>query len=225
MLEIIFRDEHYVAINKPHGLLVHRSKIARDACFFALQLLRDQLGQKVYPIHRIDRKTSGLLLFALHPEALSLVSKQFENNRVHKTYLAIVRGYTDERGTIDHPLLNSNGVKQDSITHYQTLKHSEIDLPNSKYNTSRYSLVQAHPYTGRTHQIRKHLAHIFHPILGDRPYGCNKQNKLWKDRFDMTSMMLHSKELSFYNPYTKQSISVQAPISLEFSRVLGILGL
>lgn len=225
MLEIVFKDEHFVAINKPHGLLVHRSKIARDAQTFALQLLRNQIQQKVFPIHRIDRKTSGLLLFALNEEALALVSKQFERNTVEKKYLTVVRGYTEDEGSIDYPLINDKGTEQESLTHYKTLAQREIDLPNGKYETSRYSLVEARPYTGRTHQIRKHFAHLFHPILGDRPHGCNKQNRLWKEQYNMTTMMLHAQELIFFHPYRNRSTIIHANLSSEFHRVLSILAI
>lgn len=225
MLDIVYRDEHYIAVNKPHGLLVHRSKIANDVETFALQLLRNQIQQRVYPIHRIDRKTSGLLLFALHAEAHSLVGKQFEENTVEKKYTTILRGYTDDTGEIDYPLENEKGKLQDALTYYKTLARTEIDLPNGRYTTSRYSLVEARPHTGRTHQLRKHFAHILHPILGDRPHGCNKQNRLWKEKFDMTIMLLHAQELAFFHPYDNQTVRIHAPLSAEFDRVLDIINL
>ena len=104
MLEICYQDQDLVAINKPNGLLVHRSSIAKDTHEFALQLLRDQLQQVVYPIHRLDRKTSGVLLFALNKNTLKDISKLFEENAVDKNYFAIVRGHTEESGIIDTPL-------------------------------------------------------------------------------------------------------------------------
>lgn len=225
MLDIVFQDEYYIAINKPHGLLVHRSKIANDVDTFALQLLRDQMQQRVYPTHRIDRKTSGVLLFALHPEAHSLIGTQFEEDTVDKRYLTILRGYSDDEGHIDYPLVNEKGKTQDAVTTYKTLARTEIDLPNGRYDTSRYSLVEARPHTGRIHQLRKHFAHILHPILGDRPHGCNKQNKLWKEKYNMTTMLLHAHEMSFFHPYDKQEVRIQAPLSKEFEQVLDIINL
>ena len=174
MLDILFRDEYLIAINKPHGLLVHRSAIAADVEEFALQLLRDQIGQKVNPVHRLDRKTSGVLLFAFDKKTEIEMQKQFAENKVKKTYLSIVRGHTEENGSIDYPLRKENGALQDAFTTYKTLNRTELDVPFGKHPTSRYSLIEATPTTGRMHQLRKHFAHIFHPIIGDRTHGCNK---------------------------------------------------
>lgn len=225
MLDILYQDEDLIAINKPHGLLVHRSSIAADASEFALQLLRDQIQQTVYPAHRLDRKTGGLLLFTRNKEMDSLIQQLFANKNVAKIYWAIVRGYTDDQGTIDYPLRKENGTLQDALTHYRTLSRGEIDLPFGKHPTSRYSLVEVKPETGRMHQIRKHLAHIFHPILGDRPHGCNKQNGLWKTQFAMDTMMLHALKLTFAHPLTQQEINIEAPPLPEFNRVRQILTL
>src|ERR1700709_1690843 len=122
MLDIIYRNEHLIAINKPHGLLVHRSSIAADVEDFALQLLRDQIGQWVNPVHRIDRKTGGVLLFALDKQVEAAMQKQFAENLVKKKYLAIVRGHTEDSGEIDYPLRKENGTLQEAFTSYQTLK-------------------------------------------------------------------------------------------------------
>jgi tRNA pseudouridine65 synthase len=223
VLDIIYQDEQLVAINKPHGLLVHRSKIAAEADVFALQLLRDQLGQKVYPVHRIDRKTSGILLFALSEEMDKSMKQLFAEKQVGKTYLAIVRGFTEDKGTIDYALRKENGQLQEAVTHYRTLQRTEIAVPFGKHNTSRYSLLEVKPETGRMHQIRKHMAHINHPIIGDRPHGCNKQNKLFKEKWQMDKMMLHAKELSFVQPSNDQIINICANISSEFERTLEFL--
>lgn len=225
MLDILFQDEYIVAINKPHGLLVHRSSIAADTSEFALQLLRDQIKQPVHPAHRIDRKTGGILLFSLNKDMDASVQQLFANKSVLKTYWAIVRGYAEDEGTIDYPLRKENGTAQDAVTHYKTLARAEIDLPLGKHSTSRYSLVELKPITGRMHQLRRHMAHILHPILADRPHGCNKQNRLWKDHFKMDTMLLHAKEISFKHPVTGSEIQIEAPLQQEFTRVLAILGL
>jgi len=222
-LEIIYQDSHLVAINKPHGLLVHRSKIANNASEFALQLLRDQLGQRVYPCHRLDRKTSGVLLFALDQETHRLMQTKFADGKMKKKYLAILRGYTSNKGIIDYPLKKEDGVLQEAVTAYKTLDRSELEIPFSGQPTSRYSLVQIEPLTGRMHQIRKHFAHIFHPIIGDRPHGCNKQNKLFKEKWDMTTMMLHASMLKFQHPYISEEVFISAELSSEFKRVVSIL--
>lgn len=215
-LPVIYQDEHLIAINKPHGLLVHRSKYADEARVFALQQLRNQIGQHVYPCHRIDRKTSGVLLFALHPDINIVMQKLFAENKVKKSYLAIVRGFTQDTGTIDYPLVNDRGTKQAALTHYKMLEKVEIPVPFGKHSTSRYSLVEVYPHTGRYHQIRKHFAHIFHPIIGDRPHGCNKQNRLFKEKWNITHMMLHAAEMTFEHPVNNKKIQIKAPLSQSF---------
>ncbi len=223
MLDILYRDEHLIAINKPHGLLVHRSPIAADVEEFALQLLRDQIGVKVNPVHRIDRKTGGILLFAFDKAVEIAMQQQFMENKVSKKYLAIVRGYTPDTGEIDYPLRKENGTEQDAFTGYTTLKRAELGVPFGKHDTSRYSLVEVIPQTGRMHQIRKHMSHIFHPIIGDRTHGCNKQNKLFKDKWDMTTMLLHASHLNFSHPLTQQIVNIDAPLQDEFKRVMQIM--
>ena len=224
MLEIIYQDDHLIAINKPHGLLVHRSFIASDASEFAVQLLRDQIGRRVYPAHRLDRKTGGVLLFALSAEVNSAMQQQFAERKVKKTYFAIVRGHTPDSGEIDYPLKREGGGEQDAVTNFETLAKAEIPVPFGKHATSRYSLVKLTPHTGRFHQLRKHMAHIFHPIAGDRPHGCNKQNKLWKEKFGMMTMLLHAGELQFEHPVTGKKMKIEARLQEEFLRVTKILG-
>jgi tRNA pseudouridine65 synthase len=224
MLTILYRDEHLIAINKPHGLLVHRSSIAADVEVFALQLLRDQVGQAVYPVHRLDRKTGGVLLFAFDKQTEIAMQKQFTANLVRKKYLAIVRGHTPDTEDTDYPLRKENGTLQDAFTTYKTLNRAELDVPFGNHPTSRYSLVETTPATGRMHQLRKHFAHIFHPIIGDRTHGCNKQNKLFKEKWEMETMLLHASSLTFTHPHSGESIAVEAPLQLEFVRVMRLMG-
>ncbi len=220
LLEVVYEDDNLIAINKPHGLLVHRSKIAKDAKMFALQLLRDQIGQRVYPIHRLDRKTSGVLLFAKNKEAHVAIQQLFAERKVTKIYWAIVRGYVFADGVIDYALTHE-GKSSEAVTPYRVKDRFEIDLPYGKFQTSRYSFLEMMPSTGRFHQIRKHMAHFRHPILGDRPHGCNKQNRLWKNSFNMEKMMLHALSINF--KWKDQHYQIQATISDEFTRVLDIL--
>lgn len=222
-LEILYRDDHLVVVNKPHGLLVHRSKIATDAEEFALQILRDQIDQHVYTIHRLDRKTSGILVFALSKEVNALMQDQFASHQITKTYHAIVRGYTPEHGEIDYALINDSGKKQDAITHFKTIQKTEVPVPFGKFETSRYSLIEVQPQTGRFHQIRKHFAHLRHPIIGDRPHGCNKQNRLFKEKWNMMTMMLHAQEIEFTHPITNEPMRINADYHPEFKRTLGFL--
>jgi tRNA pseudouridine65 synthase len=223
MLDILYRDEYLIAINKPHGLLVHRSPIAADAEEFALQLLRDQVGLKVNPVHRLDRATGGILLFALNKEVEIIMQQQFADNRVAKKYSAIVRGYTPDSEDIDYPLRKENGALQEAHTRYTTLKHAEIAVPLGKHDTSRYSLVEVVPSTGRMHQIRKHLSHVNHPIIGDTTHGCNKQNKLFREKWEMTTLLLHASALSFKHPVSEEYLNINAPVNSEFSRVMNLM--
>lgn len=223
MLEIIFQDNDLVVINKPHGLLVHQSPIARDAEEFALQMLRDQINQNVWPAHRLDRKTGGLLLFALNKDTNALLQGLFRDNLIKKKYLAIVRGHTPDEMEIDYPLRKENGTLQEAFTFFKTLQKAEIEVALGKYKTSRYSLVEAAPETGRMHQLRKHFAHINHPIIGDRPHGCNKQNRLFKETWEMDTMLLHASKLEFTHPITKKELRLIAPLQSEFKRVMDLM--
>ncbi|MFZ9029370.1 MAG: pseudouridine synthase [Crocinitomicaceae bacterium] len=222
-MEILFQDEHFVAVNKPAGLLVHRSAIAKDATEFALQKTRDLVRKEVHPIHRLDRKTSGVLLFAFELDTLRLMQQVFNEGEVRKEYHAIVRGFTQDSGEIDYALVNDKGTEQSALTNYTTHKRWEIDKPFGKHKTSRYSYVHVFPVTGRMHQIRKHFAHIFHPIIGDRPHGCNKQNKFFKEEFDLSEMLLHARSYSFQHPITKEQLRIEAPMRDEFDRIINIL--
>lgn len=219
-LEIIFEQDDLIAINKPHGLLVHPTRIARDAEVFAVHLLRDQIGQWVYPVHRLDRKTSGVLLFAKTKARNAQIQALFRERQVQKVYKAVVRGYLDELGEIDYALTHE-GKTQIAQTHYRCLQHFEIPFPSGKHTSSRYSLAELRPTTGRFHQLRKHLAHIYHPIIGDRPHGCNKQNRFWKQVFQMDSMMLHAEQLVF--ELDGKRLEINAKWSSTFQRVLDIL--
>lgn len=221
-LSILYQSADLIAINKPHGLLVHRSPIASDASEFAVQLLRDQLGQRVYPVHRLDRKTGGVLLFALSETMNSIMQQRFAEGAIEKTYLAIVRGYTLDEQVIDYPLRRDDNpdVYQDAVTRLRTVQRTEIPLAFGKHATSRYSLIELTPTTGRMHQLRKHMAHIMHPIIGDRPHGCNKQNKLFLNRFNMNTMLLHAHQLQFRDPVTSELVTITAPFQSEFSRMM-----
>ena len=223
-LDIVFQDDHLVAINKPHGLLVHRSSIAMDTSEFALQILRDQLNMRVFPAHRLDRKTGGVLLFALSKNVEKLMQQQFQENLVNKKYIAIVRGYTDDEQEIDYPLRKENGTLQEAVTRYKIIARAELDIPLGQHQTSRYSLIEANPQTGRMHQLRKHFAHIFHPIIGDRKHGCNKQNKLFKEQWESETMFLHASQLLFTHPVTHTPIHIEAPLQDEFLRMIKIMG-
>jgi tRNA pseudouridine65 synthase len=163
-----------------------------EASRFVVQELRDQLGSRVYPVHRLDRKTSGALLLALDKNTQSELNNIFRERVIEKSYLAIVRGHTPKALEIDYALKTERGNFQEAQTTLKTIAHTEKPISSGKYNSSRYSLVELRPLTGRQHQLRKHMAHIMHPIIGDRPHGCNKQNKFFLEHFEMNSMLLHA---------------------------------
>ncbi len=223
-LQILYRDDDLVAINKPHGMLVHRTPIAAEAGHYALQLLRNMIGRSVFPAHRIDRKTAGVLLFTTTVEANSLMQQAFMNREVEKTYHAVVRGWLPDAGEIDYPLKDERGRSQQALTRYVCMQRSELALPSAGFPTSRYSLVEIKPVTGRMHQIRRHFAHIFHPVIGDVKHGCNKQNRLLGQHFQLNIMLLHARSLRFSYPPHDQSVCIEATYQPEFSHFAGLLG-
>lgn len=224
-LEIVYEDDYILAINKPAGLLVHRSKIARDVKEFALQILRNQVGYQVTPIHRLDRKTSGVLLFAKQQEFVNPFQIALQNDTTKKRYIAIVRGYFPNKVKVDHPLINEAGKKQEAITEFNLIHQVEIPLVFGKFETSRYSIIEAFPQTGRMHQIRKHLNHLRHPIIGDRPHGCNKQNALFLREFALTKMLLHAERLEIKHPFFAKEITIIAGFPQHFKEIQEIIGL
>ncbi len=225
--QILFSDAHYVAINKPPGILMHRTRISEDNVF-VVQLLRNQIGQRVYPVHRLDRATSGVLIMGKNAEAAGRLGEQVMDKIVEKKYLAIVRGWVPETGTIDYALDDPDSGKGrlEAITHFVRLGTSEIDHPiGLRHKTARFSLVEAQLETGRRHQIRKHFAHLNYPVIGDKRHGDVKHNSYFRDVFDLHRMFLHSMLLSFQHPYTQEAIRISAPLDEVFVSTLGLLEL
>jgi len=226
-LQILYRDENYVAVHKPAGLLVHRSWIAGkgEADRFALQMVRDQIGQWVYPVHRLDRPTSGVLIFALSSKAARRLVRAFEQRRVEKRYLAIVRGYSDAQGHIDYALLAEDGsAPQSAVTDYRRLATVELPVPVGRYATARYSLLELFPRTGRMRQIRKHMKHIFHPIVGDTSHGDGKHNRMFRERYDCHRLLLQANRLGFQHPYSGEPVCIRAGDEPEFERLFAAFG-
>ncbi len=234
-LPIIYRDEQLVAVHKPSGLLVHRTFLDRHETRFAVQILRDQIGQHVHPVHRLDRGTSGVLLFALERDVCRDVAAQFENQLVEKIYLAIVRGHPDENGIIDHPLsrqfddyefrpANATGNAQEAITRYRRLAIAELPYTADRYPTSRYALLELAPQTGRRHQIRRHLKHIAHPIIGDATYGKGRHNRLFQDLFGCHRLLLACQEIRLTHPLNGEPLTLRAPLAEDFVSVIKQLG-
>jgi len=234
MLPILFQDDRLVAIHKPSGLLVHRSELDRHETRFAVQLLRDQLGRHVYPAHRLDRGTSGVLLFALDRDTARIVGGQFERQEVAKTYLAVVRGHPPESGHIDHPLSrrrddaewvgkDASDEAQPAVTDFRRLATCELPHAVDRYPTSRYALVELYPQTGRRHQLRRHLKHISHPIIGDATFGKGRHNRLFQTLFGCTRMLLACTRLQLTHP-DGSPLDIRAPLEGDFARVLAALG-
>lgn len=223
-LDILYKDEHIVVVNKPNKLLVHRSRESEDR-MFALQILRNQIDQKVYPAHRLDRATSGALLFSLSPELDKVVKKEFQERNTKKTYHVIVRGFLEEKeGTINIPLKNpKNDLLQEATTHYKVLAERQMDIPVPNYTASRFSLLEVDLETGRFHQIRKHFAKIRHYVIGDKRHGDTKYNKLVRMNFDLDYMFLHASHLEFRHPVTQEKIKVTAPLRRPFVKMLDFM--
>lgn len=234
-LDILYRDDHLIAINKPSGLLVHRSAIDRHETRFALQLLRDQIGQSVYPVHRLDKPTSGVLLFALSSESAQKTGVLITNNQMKKNYVAIVRGYAPTEGMIDHPLTEEQDTYTDrkarkdkpaqtAITHFQRLACVELPLQVDKYPQSRYSLVTCQPVTGRKHQIRRHMKHLNYPIIGDAKHGKGNHNRFFQQHFNAHRLLLAATDIHMPHPYSAQPLHICAPLDQVFQALLDRFG-
>ena len=234
-MDILYQDPHFIAVNKPAGLLVHRSKIDRHETRFALQMVRDQVSRHVYPVHRLDKPTSGVLVFAFTPEAARLLTEAFARRDVTKTYLAVVRGYVEAHGIIDYPLkeqldkttdarAHPDKPAQPAVTAYRRLAQVEVPVAVGRYPTSRYSLVEARPETGRMHQIRRHMKHIFHPVIGDGKHGEGRHNRFFSTRYGSNRLLLAATELSFTHPYNQTALTLIAPLDATFTAVIDQLG-
>lgn len=232
-LPIIYRDDHLVIINKPSGLLVHRSPIDRHETRFAVQLLRDQLGQHVYPVHRLDKPTSGLLVFALNPEVARGLSDSFNDRRVHKQYLALVRGHLVSQ-RLDYAL----SVKLDRIadqhrqqdkdaqpaaTRFTTLARCELPYYVDRYPHSRYALVLCEPETGRKHQIRRHAKHLGHPIIGDAKHGKSLHNRFFAEHFGAGHLLLSAVGLQLPHPVTGAPLNLHCPVAPAFAATIAAI--
>ena len=230
VLKILYQDEYLVAVDKPAGLFVHRSFMDKDEIYFALQLVRDQIGQYVYPLHRLDRPTSGVLLFALTQDVARLMGQAFSERNIQKTYFALTRGHLLSNGVIDYALkeklddLGDKNVSRDkeaqsALTKYQSMATTSLPLTLGKYSSIRYSLIKCQPHTGRRHQIRRHLAHLRHPIIGDINYGDNKQNPFFGEYFGFKRLMLIAKKVEFIHPITAKKMTIEAEFDEQWQQL------
>ncbi|WP_286164483.1 pseudouridine synthase [Azoarcus sp. DN11] len=234
-LPILYRDDCLVAVHKPSGLLVHRSVLDVHEERFAVQILRNQIGRHVHPVHRLDKGTSGVLLFALDRETAARVSAAFERQAVRKTYLAVVRGHPPLEGVIDHPVTRrfddaerrpdtaAKAPAQDAVTRFRRLATTELPYQVDRYPTSRYALVELAPETGRRHQIRRHLKHLSHPIIGDATFGKGRHNRLFTQLFGVSRLLLACTRMQLAHPHTGAPLDLNAPPADDFAQVLAAL--
>ena len=226
MLEILYRDDYLAAVNKPPGLLVHRTGLDAGETRFAVQLLRDQIGQPVWPVHRLDKGTSGVLLFALDAVTASSLGRAFESGEgMHKTYHAIVRGWPPNDGLIDHPLKRmpddmriEREEVQDAQTRFATRERYELPIPQGGFPTTRCALVELQPLTGRRHQLRRHMKHIAHPIIGDATHGKGPLNRAVADWLGTQRLWLHASRLTMQHPITGAALDLEARRSPDWDR-------
>lgn len=234
MLHILHHDDHLIAIDKPAGLLVHRSDIDRHETRFAVQLLRDQIGRHVHPAHRLDRGTSGVLLFGLDTATAAALGRQFAADAVQKTYLAVVRGWPPAAGVIDHALtrqhddygrrLQVDAAPQTALTHYRRLATIELPYAVERYPSSRYALMLLEPQTGRRHQLRRHMKHLAHPIIGDATHGKGVHNRFFQQQFGCARLLLACVRLQFRHPQDGREIVLRAPLGDAFAHLVERFG-
>jgi tRNA pseudouridine65 synthase len=241
-LPVLYRDDHLVAVHKPSGMLVHRSGLDAGETRFVVQALRAQLRCRVHPVHRLDKGASGVLLLAFTADAAAALGECVRRRQLRRTYLAVVRGWPSEEGTIDHPLRRivdpaerrrrargegraSGHEILSAVTHYRRLATVELPHRVDRYPTSRYGLVELTPQTGRRHQLRRHLHHASHPIVGDTTYGKGRHNRLFAERFGIARLLLACVEVSVPHPARGgEALVVKAPLAPDFARVVGALG-
>ncbi len=225
-IEIIYEDDLIVVVNKPNNYLVHQSHYARNIQEpTLLDILADQFIDPLYPVHRLDRKTSGAIMLARQKEHVSTFQRLFTDQCITKSYYAIVRGFTDEKFTIDSPVKNNDtGFYKDAITDGKTIHQVELEIPVHPYNSSRYSLVRLTPQTGRMHQLRIHMNKISHPIIGDYKYGDRFHNRMFETEFQCIYMFLHAKHLCFEHPITHEQLDLTADLPEDWIIILNRFG-
>lgn len=226
-IPVLYRDDDLIAVHKPAGMLVHRTSLDRRETLFLVQTLRDQIGAHVHPVHRLDKATSGVVILALHHEAARRLAHAFATEGVRKRYLAIVRGHVAARVDVDHALRDV----VDRFSHRRTPRlrpartevscRARIELPVAvgRYTTARYSLVECRPHTGRRHQIRRHLKHLRHPVIGDVNYGDGAHNRFFRS-FGIARLLLAATDVCFPHPVSGADVHIHAPPDDDFKQLL-----
>jgi tRNA pseudouridine65 synthase len=220
-LDVLHRDDHLAIVDKPAGLMVHDSALARGETDFAADRLREQFGKPIFLVHRLDRATSGCLLLAFDRDTASALGRMVMTHGFEKDYLAICRGWPEETFTVDHPLDGGPGkpVKKPAITHFERLATAELAVPSPGFDTSRYALLRVQPRTGRFRQIRRHLKHLSHHLIGDTSHGDGRHNRTFR-MLGIHRMLLHAQRLAFVHPQGGERIEAVAPVDAEFARAL-----
>ena len=225
-IEVVYEDDVLLAVNKPAGLLVHRSAIAADERDFLLERLREQTGAALYLAHRLDRATSGIVLLAKSREIAGELGKQFMARSIEKVYLAVVRGWPDAEGTIDYALpdVRDRSPRKAAVTTWRVLATATVPIELGRYPEQRYALIEASPLTGRYRQIRKHMHHVSHHIVGDTSHGRGDHNRLWRMHFGVHRLLLHAWRLGLDHPRDGQRLTLEAPLDTVWHRMLGSMG-
>lgn len=204
---IVWRDERYAVVDKPAGVVVHRGlgAGAGDDDVPLLQRVRDQLDAYVWIVNRLDRGASGAVLFALDAEAAAAAAAAFSAGTVDKRYLAITRGHPPEHVVLDYPIpCEDGGARVPAVT---AIWRREV--------FGRYALVEAHPHTGRYHQIRRHLKHLACPLIGDVKYGKGEHNRIFRTQHELHRLALHAAHLGLAHPFGGPAISVDVPLAAD----------
>jgi tRNA pseudouridine65 synthase len=225
MLDILYLDDYLAIVNKPAGWLVHRTPLDKGETRFVLQTLRDQIGRHVWPVHRLDKGTSGVLVFALDADTARTLGQAFESGQgLQKTYRAVVRGWPADSGLIDHPLkrmpddMRSERMEvQPAQSRFATLRHLELPLPQQGFASTRCAEVALEPLTGRRHQLRRHMKHIAHPIIGDATHGKGPLNRAVADLIGLQRLWLHAERLQMAHPVSGQALVIDSPTPDEWA--------
>jgi len=224
-LKILYQDPWLVAIYKPAGIHVHPTPLSRHETT-VMQLLRNQLDQWVYPVHRLDRGTAGVLLFGLDSQTSSRLGHTFQNRDIQKTYLALTRGWLPDEGTLETPVRAKEEKEHKSaFTGYRCLKKIELPFAVGPYSSARYSLVSLHPKTGRRHQLRVQLSKANHPIVADRLYGDGRHNQFFLQHFHWKRILLFATSLELAHPVTNEPLQLHTGLDIEAQRLFDQLGL
>ena len=212
--QILYEDTYCVAVNKPNNMLVHHSYYARNLKYeqSLFEWYKNTFNTIAYPIHRLDYKTSGIILFGKDTTNIRAFQKLFEDNTIHKTYLALLRGHIEAEGIISTPVKDENGIYKEAETHYRLLTHYTFNIAVEPFPMSRYSLVELIPKTGRMHQLRIHANKISHPIIGDHKHGNRHHNNMFAEKLGMPNLFLHAQKIEFLHPFLNIPIKIEAQL-------------